>query len=81
MGTKNQPGAFDAYAKAEPDEPMFVLLARDAAAPQMVRAWAWLRRRQIREGKKPGEDEEMVAEAMQCAEAMEAWRRKRRGRA
>lgn len=29
MGTKNNPGAFDCYANAEPDEPMFVLLARD----------------------------------------------------
>jgi len=80
MGTKANPGAYDCYHNAEPHEPMFVLLARDIAAPQMVRAWAWLRRRQIREGRKPAEDEAMVEEAMRCADAMEAWRKAHRGR-
>lgn len=36
MGTKNNPGAFDCYANAEPDEPMFVLLGRDKHAPAPV---------------------------------------------
>lgn len=40
MGTKNNPGTFDCYANAKPDEPMFVLLARDKKAPEIVRAWA-----------------------------------------
>ena len=36
MGTKNNPGQFDCYRNAEPDEPMFVLLARDERAPQQT---------------------------------------------
>ena len=28
MGTKNNPGRFDCYGNAEPDEPIFVLLGR-----------------------------------------------------
>ncbi|HAW11807.1 MAG TPA: aspartate decarboxylase, partial [Chloroflexi bacterium] len=31
MGTKNNPGKFDCYDDAHPDEPMFVLLGRDPA--------------------------------------------------
>lgn len=42
MGTKNNPGAFDCYEKAEPDEPMFVLLARDPRAAHMTELWAAL---------------------------------------
>lgn len=44
MGSKLNPGEFDAYAAALPDEPMFVLLARDESAPVMLRAWADRRR-------------------------------------
>jgi len=40
MGTKSNPGEHDCYAKAEPDEPMFVLLARDPLAANLVREWA-----------------------------------------
>jgi hypothetical protein len=40
MGTKNNPGEFDCYSKALPDEPMFVLLARDPRSVQLVRMWA-----------------------------------------
>ena len=40
MSTKNNPGNFDCYANAAPDEPMFVLLARDPIAPILVRIWA-----------------------------------------
>lgn len=43
MGTKNNPGKFDCYANAAPDEPMFVLLGRDPVAPIVVRFWAELR--------------------------------------
>ncbi len=64
MGTKNNPGQFDCYANAAPDEPMFVLLGRDKHAPTLVRLWAILRAGE-------GEDEEKVAEAHACAKAME----------
>lgn len=40
MGTKQNPGAIDCYAAAKPDEPMFVLLARDSKSPGLVAAWA-----------------------------------------
>lgn len=67
MGTKNQPGKFDCYANAKPDEPMFVLLGRDPVASLLVALWADLRRG-------IGEtDAAMLSEAEACAEAMEAW--------
>jgi hypothetical protein len=64
MGTKNNPGRFDCYANAAPDEPMFILLGRDKHAPTLVRLWAILRAAE-------GEDEAKVAEAHACAKAME----------
>lgn len=65
MGTKNDPGAFDCYANADPDEPMFVLLGRDKHAPTLVRIWALLRAYD-------GESEEKIAEALTCADAMDS---------
>lgn len=64
MGTKLNPGKFDCYANAAPNEPMFVLLGRDRHAAGLVRLWALLRHR-------AGEDEETVAEALRCADAMD----------
>lgn len=66
MATKNNPGQFDCYANAVPDEPMFVLLGRDRHAPTLVRIWALLRAREK-------EDPAKIAEAFQCAGAMNAW--------
>jgi len=43
MGTKNNPGQFDCYAKALPDEPMFVLLGRDPLAGFLTSIWAKMR--------------------------------------
>lgn len=63
MGTKNNPGDFDCYANADPDEPMFVLLGRDPFAPDLVDTWADLR-------EAAGDDPRKVQEARQCAEAM-----------
>ncbi len=64
MGTKNNPDRYDAYEKAEPDEPMFVLLARDPHAPVLVRLWADLRK--VHAG-----NPSKVAAANNCANAME----------
>lgn len=64
MGTKNNPGQFDCYAAAAPDEPMFVLLGRDKHAPTLARIWALLRTHD-------GESEEKIVEALACADAME----------
>lgn len=71
MGTKANPGRFDCYDNAEPDEPMFVLLARDRHAPALVRLWAELRLAD--EGNTP-----QVTEAFMCAGNMEAWRKRHR---
>jgi hypothetical protein len=53
--------------KAREDERIFVLLARDAAAPAAIRAWAMER---IRLGKNQESDAQIV-EALACADAME----------
>lgn len=74
MGTKINPSDYDCYAKAGPDEEMFVLLARDAIAPMLVRQWAHQRSMQISTGAKPETDYPMVKEALACADKMEKWR-------
>jgi len=72
MGTKNNPGKYDCYVNAEPDEPMFILLARDPLAPILVRMWADLRAHLAGNPSK-------VAEARNCAGSMEAWRKAKAG--
>jgi hypothetical protein len=70
MGTKNNPGTYDCYDKAEDDEPMFVLLARDPDASFLVRVWA------ARQAGRSGPDAAAkVNEAHTCANAMDEWRR------
>lgn len=68
MGTKNAPGNFDCYANAADDEPMFVLLARDPLAPDLVVLWA------ERRAKSNKSDVEKINEARRCADAMLRWR-------
>lgn len=74
MGSKENPGQYDCYANALPDEPMFVLLARDPIGPELVEQWAIRRVNLISEGKKPKADYALVEEARECAEKMRAWR-------
>jgi hypothetical protein len=71
MGTKNNPGTFDCYANAEPDEPMFILLARDPQAPHLVEQW-------LIDRQKTGEKQEKLIEAASCADDMRAWRKEHR---
>lgn len=78
MGTKAAPGEFDCYHKAAADEPLFVLLARDASAPNIVEEWANQRTLDIEEGARPDSDWPKVREARQCAEAMRRWYRANR---
>jgi hypothetical protein len=66
MGTKNNPGAYDCYANAHPDEPMFILLGRDAFAGSLVTLWAEAR-------ETDGEDPAKVQEARDCADAMDEY--------
>jgi len=72
MATKDNPGAFDCYANAKNDEPMFVLLARDKASPAAVRYWCLER---IKTGKNSISDPQ-ITEAYQCATAMEEYQAK-----
>jgi len=57
-------------SRARDDEMTFVLLARDAAAPFAIRAWADKR---IHLGKNKLDDPQII-EALQCAEEMEKQR-------
>lgn len=74
VGTKNNPAPFDCYANAEPDEPIFVLLARDPAASRTLQRWANLR---VALGKNELDDAQ-ITEALACAQAMETWRAEHR---
>jgi hypothetical protein len=80
MGSKQNPGNFDCYENALPDEPMFVLLARDPHAPRLVEQWAIQRRQDIDAGERPKTDQAMVDEALLCAEDMREWRFQNHGK-
>lgn len=79
MGTKNNSGVFDCYANAQPDEPMFILLARDPSAPSLIEAWAQRRHYAIEQKQRPASDFAMVVEARECAKQMREWREKENG--
>lgn len=79
MGTKEQPAKFDCYKNALPDEPMFVLLARDFDAPRIIEEWARRRLWEIENHTKPESDREKVLEAEQCAMNMRKWRKENDG--
>lgn len=68
MATKHDDSCFQ---KAEDDEPLFTLLARDKTAPLLVELWARLREQ--RDGYT-----DQVAEALNTAADMRAWREKNR---
>lgn len=68
MGTKNNPGKFDALAKALPDEPTFTLIGRDPLAGSAVYLWAMARPSAC------GKNEaEKLEEARVCGLAMELY--------
>lgn len=75
MGTKENPGRFDCFGKALPDEPVFTLLGRDVQAPGIILIWATEREVGIAEGRFPASDMAMVVEARELAHRMLAWRR------
>jgi hypothetical protein len=80
MGTKNNPGEFDCYANALPDEPMFILLARDPDFYKLVYEWCARRSNDIRCGVRPESDWPMVYEAQACATEGEKWRKENDGK-
>lgn len=64
MATKRQGVA--CYDKAGQDEPLFVLRAQDVLAAPTVRFWAAL-------AAGGGTDPQVIQEAFDCADQMEAW--------
>ena len=80
MGTKIEPGDFDCYAEAAPDEPLFTLRANDPLAPITVRVWIILYAL-AKAGRlldfKNGKCRAKIFEAWRCARSMGEWRRKR----
>lgn len=67
MGYKNNDPCLN---KAEDDEPIFVLLARDETAPGTIEVWCTLNR-----GIQPPEK---IVEAFEHAETMRQWRKEHR---
>lgn len=86
MATKNNPGQYDCYNNAEPDEPLFVLLGRHWLSGHFAAAWAFMRCGMVEEAKKcldraaqqmmaAGKsplryDDPKITEANACAKAM-----------
>jgi hypothetical protein len=80
VGTKSNPGKFDCYANALPDEPLFVLLARDPSAPSRVEDLADYRELLIDSGDRPESDRALVEEARESAQKMRDWRKANDGK-
>ena len=68
MGTKNNPGKYDCYNKAEPDEPVFTLMGRDRNSATLI--WLWTALREIQSLNLPPEEkvkeDDKIHEARQC---------------
>lgn len=79
MGTKQKPNTYDCLASALPDEPYFVLLARDPHFAELVRLWADRRSSDVQCGERPLDDNPKVVEAYATARAGADWRRIRNG--
>jgi hypothetical protein len=90
MGSKTNPGKFDCYANALPDEPMFVLLGRDPLAPFLTQIWAMIRAGNRDEARRTfneliigpqssvyvlNPEDAKALEANDCAQNMLDWRR------
>lgn len=75
MGTLFQELRTGCLSKVMQDEMMFVLLARDPGAPELVEQWAEKRHIEITLGSRPASDIEQINEARKCAETMRSWRR------
>lgn len=72
MSTKTNPGAFRCYEAALPDEPMFVILGRDPAAPATLEFWAAERIRRDKCHDK--DDKERIKAAYDEAQDFQTWR-------
>lgn len=82
MGTKRNPGRFDCYHEVMPDEPIFVLRAKDPVAPEVIEFWAerWGKERlennpRTKDRLHPERVMSKQDEALKCAAAMREWRK------
>jgi len=74
MPSKTHPMTAAVIEKAEPDEPMFVLLGRDRVAAKLVKDWADFRFRRLPNfGMDDPEEMAQIADALACAKEMEAY--------
>ena len=71
--TKASPNRFDGYADAGPDEPIFVLRAKDLSAPFAVEVWAQHRQAAVDRAFKPSGDQQKIDSAREIADAMRRW--------
>lgn len=72
MTTKINPGKFNCYASAMPDEPIFTILGRDPAFPATVLFW---REERARQGKNVSDDDvDRLVAALQEAAGAVSWR-------
>src|SRR5258708_660033 len=77
MATKNNPGPVNCYAKLEPDEPFYLLMARSRLAPLHARMELMNRQWEIRLGLRPDTPAEhaQITEGLKCITEMEIWYR------
>lgn len=80
MGTKQNPGPNDCYAKAQPDEPLFTLLARDPFAREAIAYWIHLRSgggsfNALRLIQAAAIQNPKLVEARACIDEMRKWQR------
>jgi hypothetical protein len=80
MGTKNDPAEYDCHSNALPDEPIFVLVARDKSAPGLIRTWCTMRLAEMGAGIRSTDELPQIREAQACADAMEQWRKDNDGK-
>ena len=76
MGTKNNPGNYDCYAKLEPNEPYFLLRGKDPVGWLLVNLWASIRKHLAPHGEIPPEYLAKLNEAKICGDAMKAYAEK-----
>lgn len=78
MSTKEEPGPFDGLERAEPDEPIFTLRAKDPHAAPLVHQWVRERREWMLTADLSDEKRELeltqIREAEEIAWEMEEWR-------
>lgn len=72
--TKTHPGSFRCWEAAFPDEPVFVILGRDPAAPATLEFWAHERVRQDKTH--TPDDKSRIAAAIDEAKDMAEWRQR-----